>query len=84
MLEITTYKNYKELIKALEWEEKKSNNRTGQMKQLEAICKYHKEGQKFVIEEIYEEPKEIIDNRGKATIYADSFRPLVLNVLSQH
>ena len=66
MLELTTYKNYKELVKALGWEEKKSNNRASQMKQLEAMCKYHKEGQKFVIEEIYEEPKEIEDNRGKA------------------
>ena len=58
MLELTTYKNYKELAKALGWEEKRSNSRVAQMKKLEAMCKYHKEGQKYIIEEIYEEPKK--------------------------
>ena len=65
MLELTTYKNYKELAKALGWEEKRSNSRVAQMKKLEAICKYHKEGRKYIIEEIYDIPKEIEDNRGE-------------------
>ena len=84
MLELTTYKNYKELVKALGWEEKKSNNRASQMRQLEAMCKYHKEGQKFIIDEIYEEPKEIVDNRknngndGHSTSkYSEELYPLI-------
>lgn len=72
MLELTTYKNYKELVKALGWEEKKSNNRAGQMKQLDAMCKYHKEGQKFVIDEIYIASKEVIDGRYSAQ-YSPSY-----------
>ena len=63
MLELTTYKNYKELVKVLGWEEKRSNSRVAQMKKLEAICKYHKEGRKYIIEEIYEEPKKLVDGR---------------------
>ena len=37
MLEVKTYKNYKELVKVLGWEEKRSNSRLAQMKKLEAI-----------------------------------------------
>lgn len=84
MLELTTYKNYKELCKAMNWEVTSSNSKKKQMKELESICKFHKEGQKFIIEDIYDKPKEIINNTGKSSIYEDSFKPLVLNVLSQH
>lgn len=84
MLELTTYKNYKELCKAMNWEVTSSNSKKKQMKELESICKFHKEGQKFIIENIYNKPKEIINNTGKSSIYEDSFKPLVLNVLSQH
>ena len=84
MLELTTYKNYKELCKAMNWEVTSSNSKKKQMKELESICKFHKEGQKFIIEDIYDKPKKIINNTGKSSIYEDSFKPLVLNVLSQH
>ena len=84
MLELITYKNYKELCKAMNWEVTSSNSKKKQMKELESICKFHKEGQKFIIEDIYDKPKEIINNTGKSSIYEDSFKPLVLNVLSQH
>ena len=63
MLEITTYKNYKELCKAMNWEEKAGNSRVSQLKELESLCSYHKEGNKFVIEEIYDKPREIKDKR---------------------
>ena len=66
MLELTTYKNYKELAKALGWEEKRSNSRVAQMKKLEAIWKYNKEGRKYIIEERYDIPKEIEYKIGEA------------------
>ena len=63
MLELKTYKNYKELCKAMEWEEKAGNSRVKQLKELESLCEYHKEGNKFIIDEIYDKPKEIRDRR---------------------
>ena len=64
MLEITTYKNYKELCKAMGWEEKAGNSRVKQLKELESLCEYHKEGNKFVIDEVFENPIPIKDGRG--------------------
>ena len=64
MLELKTYKNYKELCKAMGWEEKAGNSRVKQLKELESLCEYHNEGNKFVIDEIYDEPKPIKDGRG--------------------
>ena len=63
MLEITTYKNYKELCKAMNWEEKAGNSRVSQLKELDSLCEYHKEGNKFIIDEVYDIPREIIDKR---------------------
>ena len=63
MLEIKTYKNYKELCSAMEWKVVSGNSKIKQIKELESMCKYHKEGQKIIIEEIFDIPKDIIDNR---------------------
>ena len=63
MLELTIYKNYNKLCEAMDWKTTGGNTKVKNLKILDSICKYHKEGQKFVIEEIYEEPKEIINNR---------------------
>ena len=64
MLELKTYKNYKELCKAMEWEEKACNSRVSQLKELGSLCEYHKEGNKFVIDEVFENPIPIKDGRG--------------------
>lgn len=57
-------KNYKELCLLIEEENLAGNSKKSQLKEFERFIKYHKEGNKFVIEEIYEEPLEKIDNRG--------------------
>ena len=64
MLEQRVYKNYKELCKAMNWKVTSSDSKNKQFKELTSICKWHKEGNKIVIDEIYSQPKEIIDNRG--------------------
>ena len=64
MLEQKTYKNYKELCKAMNWSTTGGNTKTKYLKELTSICKWHKEGNKIVIDEIYEEQKKIVDNRG--------------------
>lgn len=64
MLEQGVYKNYKELCKAMNWSTTGGNTKTKYLKELDSLCKWHKEGNKIVIDEIYSKPKEIIDNRG--------------------
>lgn len=58
-------KNYKELCKTLEVEEKKSGSKKYQLKDFERYFKYHKEGNKFIIDEIFDTVLPVIDGRGK-------------------
>lgn len=61
------FKNLKELCECIGIEYKDStNSRKAILKDLERYFLYHKEGRKIVIDEIYAEPKEKIDNRGKS------------------
>ena len=55
MLEQGVYKNYKELCKAMNWKMTSSDSKTRQFKELTSICKWHKEGNKIIIDEIYSE-----------------------------
>lgn len=62
-LRVGEYKNYIELCKALNWGLTSGNSKKAQFKTLDTLCKWHKEGNKIVVTEIYTEPKEKIDNR---------------------
>ena len=57
------YKNWKELCEAVGWINMGGSTKKKYCKLLSNICKYHKEGHKLVIEEIYEEPSSIINGR---------------------
>lgn len=63
MLEVKTYKNYKELCSAIKWKVVSGNSKIKQFKELESMCKFNKEGQKIIIEEIFDIPKDIEDKR---------------------
>ena len=63
MLELKTYKNYKELCVAMGCKITDGSSKKKQLKELESLCEYHKEGNKFVIDEVYAIPKEIEDKR---------------------
>lgn len=63
MLEKKTYKNYKELCKAMNWEIKDGNSKKAQFKELDTLCNYHKEGYKIIIDKIFDIKKEKIDGR---------------------
>ena len=63
MLEQRDYKNYKELCKAMNWSITGGDTKVKHLKELDSLCKWHKEGNKIVIDKIYSQPKEIIDNR---------------------
>lgn len=68
-----TYKNWKELCIEMEWKPVGGDTKIKHLKELESLCKYYKEGNKFVIDEIYETQKEIIDKRKeKGSIYNTS------------
>lgn len=56
-------KNYKELCNLLDWKVSAGNTKKSQLKDLESYCSYHKEGNKFIIDEIYSKPKEKQDDR---------------------
>ncbi len=84
-------KNYKAMCEILEQEEKKlGNSRYGQLKDWERYFNWEKTGHKFYIKEVYDVPKEKVDNRGKnknsrnnRTKYLNNIENLVLNLLAQ-
>ena len=56
-------KNYKELCSILEIKVEAGNSKKAQLKELERFVKCHKEGNKFVIDEVYSDIKEKVDMR---------------------
>lgn len=64
MLELKTYKNYKQLCEDMGWSTVRGNTKVKHLKELDSLCKWHKDGNKIVIDEIYSQPKKIVDNRG--------------------
>lgn len=89
-LELKSYK-YKELVTILETEIKASGSKQLQLKDWERYFDYIK-GEKatFVIKEIYTEPKEKIDNRGKSEgsranndIYGKHIDKILIDYLQQ-
>ena len=59
-------KNYRQLCELLDWEISSGNSKIYQLKDLGRYCKWHKDGFKFIIEEIFDTPKEnIIQKEGR-------------------
>lgn len=85
MIELKTYKNWKEICKAMDWNVTNGNGKLKQLKILESMCKYHKEGNKFIIDEIYNEPKKIIDNRkeGNNSVLSNDIQFSILHLLAK-
>jgi hypothetical protein len=81
-LEKKTYKNYKELCEAMDWQVKSGNTKKAQMKELNRYCIYHKVGNSFIIDEVFEESdiKECEDIRNKYNKYIEK---LILHELSK-
>lgn len=80
MLEEKTYRNYKELCYAMDWNISTGNSKKAQFKELECLCDYHKEGQKIIINEIYEIPK----TRLAFGLYKEDIELLLLDLLARH
>ena len=60
MLEKTTYTNYRKLCEAMEIPFERGNSKVARIRSLEGLCKYHREGRAYVIEEVYPQPKVVI------------------------
>ena len=73
MLEVGEYKNYKAICEAMGWEPVGGDTKVKHLKELESVCKYTKDGYKFIIEEIYETPLPIVDKR-KEYLKFESFK----------
>lgn len=83
-----TFKNYKMLCEELGMEAKKANSKKAQLKELDRFCRYHNVGQTFYIDEIYETPKEKVENRGKSegsrrNIYGNAVQLLITDLLAK-
>lgn len=72
------FKNYKELCTHLGWEIKEGNSKKSQMKELDTLCKWYKQGQKIVIELIYDYKKTKNDGRNKNNIYINPVEVILL------
>ena len=81
-------KNYKELCLILDIKptSKANNSRIAQLKELARYCKYHKEGHKFIIDEIYAERQPKADKRslGNNNNQSKCIRYLLCNLLSKY
>lgn len=80
------FKNYKDICEWLGVEPTKGKGRQYHIKEFERYCTYHKEGQKFVIDEVYSECQAKVENRGKHishTIYEDLMDKLVIDMLAK-
>jgi len=61
-------KNYKTMCEILGQQAKTSNSKKAQIKEWERYFKFHKEGQKIIIDEIYEKPLDVEDGRTNSNI----------------
>lgn len=77
-------KNYKELCKILDLPVLGGCSKTSQLKELKRFLDYEKDGQKFIITEIYDTPSKKDDKRieGNNSIYIKFIEIILLNYLS--
>ncbi|HCR83540.1 MAG TPA: hypothetical protein DIW07_09035 [Lachnospiraceae bacterium] len=76
-------KNYKELCIILDVEPTKGKGRQFHIREFERYCSYHKEGNKFIIDEVFQDPKPKIDNRvnGNNNKYGTLMDDLIIDIL---
>ena len=89
MLEQKEYKNWNEICEVMNWKNTRGKYKKIREKELSSICKWHKEGNKIIIDNIYNTPKEIVDNRkdngnkGHATSKYSECYDLIANMVNE-
>lgn len=78
-------KNYKEMCELLGEKTKGGDSKKAQLKEWNRYFRYSKDGNKFIIEEIYEEVKDKNNNHGgsRYNVYGDVIQLLILNLLGR-
>lgn len=82
-------KNYKVLCELLEIVPSAGNTKKAQFKELDMYCSYHKEGNRYIIDEVYDEVQEKEDLRKynggdhNNIEYIQTIETLVLNLLAE-
>lgn len=74
-------RNYKEMCDLLDEKTEAGNSKKAQLREWERFFKYHKEGNKIIIDEIYDEPQEKLDLRGSYGLLSNDIQPLILDIL---
>ncbi|BDU82075.1 hypothetical protein SNUCP2_17440 [Clostridium perfringens A] len=79
-------KNYKELCSLLEIKVMSGKSKKIQLEDLERFCEYHKEGNKFVIDEIFETPLPKVDGRinGNNNVYVEEIGDILVEYISNN
>ena len=62
-IELEKEYKWKQLCETLEEPYTNGNTRVKKLKELSSLCRFTKVGQKYIIHEIYDTPKEIVDKR---------------------
>ncbi|MCM3792484.1 hypothetical protein M3690_04155 [Priestia megaterium] len=75
-------KNYKALCSELEVPVEAGNSKKAQLKEWERYFGYQKQGNKFIITDIYETPKEKVDGRGKSGDYVNHLELFIADMLA--
>lgn len=81
----TNIKNYKELCSVFNLPYVSGNSKIYQLKELEKICRFHRDGRQYIIEEIYDTPKQIIKAPNKfptAHSYVECVLPLFFSLFN--
>lgn len=76
------YKNYPALCEALGIEAKTSNSKKKQLQEIEAILKYKREGNKYIIEELYDQKRIVIPSSVAPSKKRRGKHPLNFTILS--
>ena len=70
------FKNWKEVCNHFGWKETRGNYKESRLKELDTLCKWHKEGNKIIVDEVYENNVEFEANakvrKGKYNIEVGS------------
>lgn len=72
-------KNYKVMCRLLEEDVK--TNKKGQLEDWQRYIVWRKSGNSFIIEEIFDNPLQKIDNRGKGSVFGDMIQILIMDYL---
>lgn len=80
------FKNYKSICEWLGVKPASGNTKISHMKEFDRYCTYHKEGNKFVIDEVYDTPLDKKDGRSETSAnnsvkYADDIETIMLYTL---